>query len=60
MASLTPLTDKKIITMRTANLIASSGMSMAHLKLSFDRDSRQGIEDILKEQDGNGKVRVTK
>ncbi|CAC5417983.1 unnamed protein product [Mytilus coruscus] len=60
LPTLTPLTEKKIITPRTANVIAASGMSFPHLRLSYARDGRQGIEDVLKEEDVNGKVRVTK
>ncbi|CAC5391328.1 unnamed protein product [Mytilus coruscus] len=60
LPTLTPLTEKKIITPRTANVIAASGISFSHLRLSYARDGRQGIEDVLKEEDVNGKVRVTK
>ncbi|CAC5378288.1 unnamed protein product [Mytilus coruscus] len=60
LPTLTPLTEKKIIISRTANVIAASGMSFSHLLLSYARDGRQGIEDVLKEEDVNGKVRVTK
>ncbi|XP_063418982.1 protein PML-like [Mytilus trossulus] len=60
LPNLTPLTEKKVITLRTANVIAASGMSFSHLRISYARDGRQGIEDVLKEEDVNGKVRVTK
>ncbi|XP_063402102.1 protein PML-like [Mytilus trossulus] len=60
LPTLTPLTEKKVITLRTANVIAASGMSFSHLRISYARDGRQGIEDVLKEEDVNGKVRVTK
>ncbi|XP_063448242.1 uncharacterized protein LOC134727784 [Mytilus trossulus] len=60
LPTLTPLTEKKVITIRTANVIAASGMSFSHLRIAYARDGRQGIEDVLKEEGVNGKVRVTK
>ncbi|CAC5391995.1 unnamed protein product [Mytilus coruscus] len=35
LPTLTPLTEKKVITPRTANVIAASGMSFSHLHLSY-------------------------
>ncbi|XP_063442652.1 uncharacterized protein LOC134722948 [Mytilus trossulus] len=60
LPTLTPLTEKKVITLRTANVIAASGMSFSHLRITYARYGRQGIEDVLKEEDVNDKGRVTK
>ena len=60
LTTLTPLLDEKAITKRTAGALASSGLNMQHLRLSYSRSGRQGIDDLLKECTVTGKPRVTK
>ncbi|XP_065194251.1 uncharacterized protein LOC135825567 [Sycon ciliatum] len=43
-----------------AKKIANSGIRYSHLVLAFDRNRGTGIQTLLQERDGNGRVRVTK
>ncbi|CAC5394245.1 unnamed protein product [Mytilus coruscus] len=39
--------DDKVVTKRTANCIARSGLNLSHLRLAYSRNGRTGIKDIL-------------
>ncbi|VDH93927.1 Hypothetical predicted protein, partial [Mytilus galloprovincialis] len=51
--------DDKVVTKRTANCIARSGLNLSHLRLAYSRNGRTGIKDIFSEPCGS-KTRVTK
>ena len=59
MSTLVPLVDSKSISKGIAHKIAFSGLSFIHIKLAFDTNGRQGVEDVLTE-DFQGKARVTR
>ncbi|CAC5403425.1 unnamed protein product [Mytilus coruscus] len=53
------LTDHKILSLRMARTVASSGLCLEHLKLTFSRNGSKGIKDLFTEKCGSG-VHVTK
>ncbi|CAG2194346.1 unnamed protein product [Mytilus edulis] len=57
--SLKQMLDDKVVTKRTANCIARSGLNLSHLRLAYSRNGRTGIKDIFSEPCGS-KARVTK
>ncbi|XP_023932628.1 uncharacterized protein LOC106177003 [Lingula anatina] len=51
---------KNLVSKSMLEKIASSGLQLKHIKLAFDRNSHQGVADLLGEKMKNGKPRVTK
>ena len=58
MSNLQPLVQEKAISAGMATKVASSGLGLHHLQLSFKRGGADGLELLLKERFG-GKPRVT-
>lgn len=58
LETLQPLLQNKIITNYMAGKIAGSGLSLDHLKLSFERDNDNGLYHLFAEK-VFGTVRVT-
>ncbi|CAG2253189.1 unnamed protein product [Mytilus edulis] len=55
LPTLTPrtaCTEKKVITLRTANVMAANGMSFSHLRISYARDGRQPRNRRCSEREG--------
>ncbi|XP_061190963.1 uncharacterized protein LOC133199106 [Saccostrea echinata] len=59
MSTLRPLLDQKVISNGMGNKIAGSGLSLSHLQLAYQRNGREGVQDVLSEIADNS-VRVTK
>ena len=55
---MSTLGGTKSISKANAHKIAFSGLSFVHIKLAFQRNGRQGVEDVLTEN-YQGKARVT-
>ena len=58
--SLIKLVHQEVIGEDMANKMASSGLGMRQLELSYLRNPEKGIASLLGEKDDNHKVRVTK
>ena len=56
---MSTLVGTKSISKGNAHKIAFSGLSFVHIKLAFQRNGRQGVEDVLTEN-YQGKARVTR
>ena len=59
LGSLQPLIQAKVITKGMAEKVASSGLTIAHLQLAFQRGAADGISNVLMER-FQGKPRVTR
>ena len=60
LQTLKPVVDGGFISMNVAKKIANSGLSLYHVKLTFDRNGSDGVYSLFSELTLNGKVRVTK
>ena len=59
LSSLQPLIQAKVITKGMAEKVASSGLTIAHLQLAFQRSAAGGISNVLMER-FQDKPRVTR
>ena len=59
IGSLQVLVDKKACSQCMADKMASSGLSMDHLKLAYSRNGEDGIKSLFMDKDSNARVRVT-
>jgi len=59
LSSLQPLIQAKVITKGMAEKVASSGLTITHLQLAFQRGAADGLSNMLMER-FQGKPRVTR
>lgn len=60
MSTMSYLINEKILSSEMVKKIASSGLSLQHLKLTITRNGLEGLTQLFKEKLSDGKPRVTK
>ncbi|XP_063436607.1 uncharacterized protein LOC134718035 [Mytilus trossulus] len=58
--TFTTLITQKIISQRTADVMAKSGLKLNHLYYAFEKEGEDGIRELLLEKRRDGSPRVTK